>query len=139
MFLQPEELKSALYHYQAAQITENDNDILLWNIDAAVSEVKSYLRTRYDIDEIFNATGKNRNALILEFTKNIAVWNIIRLSNVDIIYQHAKDRYDAAISWLTKVSKGKDVAPDLPLAISNSGEIATKFRFGSNEKFDNSF
>jgi phage gp36-like protein len=138
MFLQTEELKSALYHYQAAEIAENDSDMLLWNIDAAVSEVKSYLRTRYDTDRIFTAEGSDRNALVLELTKNIAVWYIIRLSSVDIIYQQAEKRYTSAIDWLTKAAAG-DIAPDLPAAVDEKGDVATKFRFGSLEKFDSSF
>jgi len=138
MFLEVNELKSAIYQYQSSEISENDNDIILWNIDAAVSEVKSYLRTRYDVEQIFNATESNRNALILELTKNIAVWYIIRPSNVDIIYEQAEKRYESAIDWLTKVANG-DIAPDLPPATDEFGDIATKFRFGSHAKFDSSF
>jgi phage gp36-like protein len=122
MYITIEELKSALYAYQAQEITEADNDILLMNIAAAEAEVRSYLAGLYDVEAIFSAEAAARNALLMELTKNIAVWYIVRLSNVDLIYQHAKERYDAAIDWLTKVADGK-VIPDLPAApISDSPE-----------------
>ena len=137
MFIEIKELKSAIYEYQMAEISEGDNDILLCNIDAAVIEVKSYLRASYDVDKIFGATGKDRNPLILELTKSVAVWYIIRLSNVDIIYQQAEKRYQSAIDWLDKVRNG--LPADLPLATDTDGTVTSRSRFGSNEKFNSSF
>ena len=113
-FLSIKELKTAIYRYQANEIAENDNDVLLINISAAEQEVRSYLAGRYDAEAIFAARGAARNQLVLELTKNIAVWYIIRLSGVDLIYRQAKERYDAAINWLNSVADGK-LNPDLPI------------------------
>ncbi|MDR2361582.1 MAG: DUF1320 domain-containing protein [Prevotellaceae bacterium] len=115
MYITTDELKTALYSYQASEITEADDDILLMNIAAAEAEVRSYLAALYDVNAIFAATGTDRNPLLMELTKNIAVWYIVRLSNVDLIYQHAKERYDAAIEWLNRVADGK-LSPELPAA-----------------------
>lgn len=76
-----------MYAHIVNEITEGDTQIVLQAIDAAIEEVRSYLRTRYDTYLIFNAEGNDRNALILENTKVVAVWNIIRLSNAEIIYE----------------------------------------------------
>lgn len=149
MFIAIEELKSAIYHYQIEEITEADDDIVYMAISAATDESKSYLRPNnkskwkdgrplYDVATIFNATGTERHALLLEITKNIAVWYVIRLCNVDVMFDNVKDRYDRAISWLEKVNTG-DITLDLPTLAEDSTDPAAQkqpFRFGSRTKFN---
>lgn len=149
-FITVDEMRSVMYNYQIDEITETDNSIVLMAIDSAVSEIKSYLnpsnqkqwddgRSKFDIEKIFGATGADRDALILELCKDIACYRICRLSNVDMIYDHVKERYQAAIDWLTKVASGV-VNPNLPtIDDDGTGEgEATKlpFRFGSRPKFN---
>lgn len=160
MFVDVDELKSVIYTYQLneiLEITEEDDsnkDMILMAINAAVEEIASYLRPnnqgqwsdgrpRYDVDKIFAATGSDRNALILEFTKILAVWYIIQLSNVDIEYTKIRERYDRAIDWLEKVSgvgKYSDkpgISAGLPLLVIDPESIeAMPFRYGSREKFN---
>ena len=159
MFLEPAELKSVIYEYQLneiVEITEDDGtneDIVQMAIDAAVEEMKSYLtpnaqshwldgRRRYDIAAIFAATGTGRNALILELCKSIAVYYVCRLSNVDIIEEKVKERYDRAIEWLEKVAGvGKyagapAINPDLPILPLPDTTDDVPFRHGSREKFN---
>ena len=66
MYLTPEELKSHMYAHIVEEITEGDEQIVLQAIEAAVEEVRSYLRPRYDTDRIFAAEGSERKALVLE-------------------------------------------------------------------------
>ena len=153
MFLTKEELKSAIYQYRIDEITEEDDDIVLIAIEAAIQEVQSYFtpnfkkewgdgRFTYDIEEIFNAEGNNRNPLILKHTKTIAVWNVIELANVDMIYEQVKERYDRAVEWLKEFAKG-DVSiaglPTKPVEMldedGNPIDIEP-FRFGSRKKFN---
>ncbi len=147
MFIAIQELKTAIYAYQIAEITEADPDITLQAIAAAESEVRSYLlpnnrkdwqdgRPLYDAAAILAATGQARNPLLVEVTKNIAVWYLIRLCHVDMIYEQVKERYDRAISWLQQLGRG-DITLDLPLlppATENEG--AVPFRSGSRTKFN---
>lgn len=126
-----------MYAHIVDEITEGDTQIVLQAIDAAVEEVRSYLRTRYDTDRIFNAEGDARNALILENTKVIAVWNIIRLSNAETIYEIWKERYDRVIKYLEGVAAGTRT-PGLPLLTDERGEVKIKIRCGSNPKFTHS-
>lgn len=90
MYLTPEELKSHMYAHIVEEITEGDEQIVLQAIEAAVEEVRSYLRPRYDTDRIFAAEGSERNALVLENTKIVTVWNLIKLSNVETIYEYGR-------------------------------------------------
>ena len=143
MFIEIEELKSAVYAYQLEQITEADDDIIYMAISSAEDEAKSYLRPNgrgtapsYDVAAIFSATGTERHALLLELVKNMAVWYVIRLCNVDMIYEHVKDRYDRAIRWFKDVRSG-ELSPDLPvLAEADVPAENLVFRSGSRKKFN---
>lgn len=148
MFVTKEELKTAIYMYQIDQISEADDDIVVAAITAAIDEAKSYLRAnkkkewmdgrlRYDVDATFSKTGADRNSLLMEMIKSIAVWYVVRLCNVDMIYEHLKGRYDRAIAWLKQVNKG-EVTIDIPLLPEDDSAANTElpFRAGSRKKFN---
>lgn len=137
MFITPDELKTVMYTYQVSEITENDTDIAQMAIDAAVGEMKGYLR-RYDTSAIFTATGTDRNPLIMELCKSMAAWYLIRLANVDMLYSQIKERYDRAVAWLTKVADG-GLYPELPLITTESGQVQTTMRTGSQTKFNHHY
>jgi phage gp36-like protein len=153
MFVHPDELKTAIYEYQLNEITENDHDIVLMAIGAAVEEMKSYLnpnnqtrwrdgRAHYDTEAIFTATGSDRNPLVLELCKNMTVYYITRLSNWDLIHKNLKDRYDRAIDWLEKVAgigkyaNAPALTPDLPVLPLPEEGARLPFRHGGREKFN---
>jgi phage gp36-like protein len=155
MFLTTEEMKSVAYDYQLDQITETSPDIVEMAINAAVEEMKSYLsptgqirwrdgRPRYDVAAIFGKTGSDRNALILELCKSIALYYVCRLANVDIIQERVKERYDRAVDWLEKVAgvgkyaNAPGIAPDLPVLApaADTDDTGKPFRSGSREKFN---
>lgn len=137
MYLKAEELNGSMYAHIIDEITDGDTQIVLQAIEAAIEEVRSYLRVRYDVAKVFAAEGSARNALILENTKVITVWNIIKLSNAETIYEMWKERYDRVINYLVKVADG-DAAPDLPLITNEKGDVVIKAKFGSNPKFNHS-
>ena len=148
MFLEKEELKSTVYAYQLEQITEDDNSIIDMGIEAGIEEARSYLtpnnkkiwsdgRPLYDAEVIFAATGAQRNALILELTKSLALWWIIRLCNADIIHEQVKERYDRSVEYLKKIGKGEVTIASLPLLPLNleTDTGALPFRMGGRQKF----
>lgn len=155
MFIEVEELSSVAYEYQLNEITENNPDIVEMAINAAVEEMISYLkpnaqkqwkdgRPRYDVEAIFGATGSNRNSLILELCKSIALYYVCRLANVDIIQERVQDRYDRAVEWLEKVAgvgkyaNAPGITPNLPvLEETETSDTTIPFRFGSRTKFNN--
>jgi phage gp36-like protein len=133
MFITTEELKSVAYSYQLQQIVENDETIIQMAIDAAIEEARSYLTARYDCNAIFSATGGDRNPLILELCKDIALWYIVRLSNVDMLYENVKERYDRAIDYFNRVAKSL-ISPNLPQSTDEHGNSQYPMRFGSMDK-----
>lgn len=152
MFLQPEDLKSAIYQYRVDDITADDEDIVLIAIQASIQEVQSYFtpnfkpewsdgRFIYDVEAIFSAEGTERNPLILQHTKTIAVWNLIELSNVDMIFEQVRIRYERAVEWLKDFASGKVTLNNLPLkeveVLDDDGKPMQRdpFKFGSRKKF----
>jgi phage gp36-like protein len=138
MYITKSDLKTTLYAYQIEDITAGDNTIVEMAIAAAEEEIRSNLKAVYDIEAEFVATSKN--ALLVEICKDIAVWQLIKLANVDLLYDNVKGRYDRAIAWLDKVRKGQ-LSPSLPVYTVEPGneEAHSKMRWGSNPKFKHSF
>lgn len=138
MFLSKEDLGSAIYGYQVDQITEGNDDLVLQAIGAAIQEVGGYLSgaSLYDVPAIFATTGAQRNSLILAHTITVAKWYIVELCNADIIYEQAKERYDRAVAWLIKLSKGTVKLDSLPIIpIADSSDESDTFGHGSRVKF----
>lgn len=148
-FLVKEEMKTVMYQYQLEQITEEDDTIIETGINVAVEEVRSYLtpnskkawqdgRLVYDVDAVFSATGNDRNALLLEYTKVCAEWQIIKLCNADIIYDHVKERYDRVVAWLRQLAAGDVSISSLPTLDPEGENVINKepFAFGSRTKFN---
>lgn len=131
-------MRTVIYEHVMDDISANDDATVQQCIEAAVSEMKSYLASRYDVAAIFAATGDNRNPLILEDTKVIAVWNLIRLSNSELIYEQWRERYDRVIDFLKQVSAGS-ITPELPIATDADGNTVIRARFGSNQKFQHNY
>lgn len=137
-YITAEEMKTVIYEHVMDDISMQDDATVLQCIEAAVSEMKSYLSSRYDVASIFTATGTDRDPLILENTKVIAVWNLIRLSNSELIYQQWRERYDRVIDFMKQVASGS-IAPELPIATDDQGNAIIKSRFGSNQKFQHNY
>ena len=130
-----EELNTHLYEEQIDVITQGDTVILQSAIDAAISEAKGYLRA-FNIAEEFSKTGEQRNALLLIFLKDIAVWHLINICNVNTDLGLRSDRYNRAVDWLKSVQKG-NVVPDLePLETEKQIGVIL---YSSNPKRDNHF
>jgi phage gp36-like protein len=130
-FLTVTELETHIYGENSAVISRGEASIPQAAVDGAIAEAKSYLK-KYDTASVFGATGSNRNALLLIFVKDIAVWHYIQLANPGIDIELREKRYNAAIAWLKGVQKG-DISPDLPDADDDEHASGT-IQFGSNPK-----
>lgn len=135
-FLSLEELRTHLYAESIEAIARQDDTILLMAIDAAEAEAYGYLGS-YDRNKIFSAKGDNRNALLLTFVKDIAVWHFICLCNAGVDMQLRQDRYERAIAWLKSVQKA-EIKPNLPMLEDSNNDGKPdgigEYIFGSNPK-----
>jgi phage gp36-like protein len=120
------------------QIIEDSNQIRLDAELAGQSEMESYLRDRFDVAQIFNKTGAARHPLILLYLIDIVLYHIHSRINPINIPDIRQVRYDNAIEWLKKVSKG-EISPDLPTKEDEEGNTATLWKMGSNKKFNSEY
>lgn len=142
MFIEPEELTTAIGEYQLNNIAPSQAQVRT-AIMAAIDEAKGYLHGKYNTQAIFSAEGDARHITLVEHIKNLAVWYICRRANTDMIYEQVKEYRAAAIDWLEKVAgiKGteKPLAPDLPLITDEAGTVRTTIRMGSRRKFNHNY
>lgn len=150
-FLTKEELKTAIRMNKVNRIADADDLIIQQAINTAITEAKSRLtanhkkawmdgRLRYDVDAIFNATGEDRNPLIHDITKVIALWWLIMRSNAGVDYDVIEARYQFGIDYLKDLATGEandGTLPQLPEDDPNddSDNSAKPFRMGSRKKF----
>lgn len=134
MFITVEELNTHIYDEQIEAISGIDNTIITAAIDGATAEAKGYLHN-FDTEAIFSAAGPDRNALLVIFVKDIAIWHYINLASPGTEFKVRQDRYKSAIAWLKSVQAG-DIVPDLPVPEPVEGQ-AGSYAWGSNTKRDN--
>lgn len=130
-------------------LTENDYDVQIRNEIKAViaqtdaslalaeqmaeSEMSSYLRVRgYNIPEVF--CSENRNALIVMYMIDITLYHLHSNIVTRAMPKTREDRYNAAISWLDKVSSGK-LNPNLPVVETEGADATPLFKLGSQKKY----
>jgi hypothetical protein len=133
MFITIEELNTHLYGEQISAISGVDQTIITAAIDGGVAEAKGYLHA-FDTEAIFTATQESRNALLVIFVKDIAVWHYINLANPGVELALKEKRYNSAIAWLKGVQKG-EIVPDLPKPTDDSNSVVDNtYLIGSNPK-----
>jgi len=138
MFLSADEIYTHLFPETISAISGTDERLLLAAITGAISETKGYL-SAFDIAAIFAKTGEERDALLLIWLKDIAVWHYIAIARPAVDYEVRETRYKAAIAWLKGVQKGDIVPPDFHIKTNPDGseENTSGMLFGSNPKRGN--
>lgn len=137
-FLTPADIVSHL-KTEIIEEVQGDNATALQDaVDAAISEMRGYI-SFYDVAAILATTGAAREPILLLYTKDLAVWHFIQLSNANIDLEFRETRYKLAIAWFEKVQKGTTV-PNLPLITSDDATAQTgKVKYGSNPRRQTSF
>jgi phage gp36-like protein len=102
-YLTKDDLTSHIYADIITEITRGNDALVDKAINAAVSEVKAYLK-RYDLDKLFSDQVNDEN--LKDKVKDVACWKIIKLSNPNIDMQLFKSLYDDAISFFRDIMKG---------------------------------
>lgn len=155
-FLTKEELKSAIRLEKLARISDADDLIIQQAINTAITEVQSRLspnnkrawgdgRLKYDVKAIFQAEGNDRNALLVDITKVVALWWLIMRNNAGVDYEVIRDRYSSAIEYLKDLASGEANDATLPTIedpVDEEGNPISDrkpFRMGSRKKFNHEF
>lgn len=131
MFLTINDYRSVCDSYEYEQISGN-SEARLAAETAALEQIASYLRARYDIHRAFAASGPDRNAMLVQCAVNISLWLMVHRLPQNMGHERRECLYNDALKWLRDVQAAK-ASPDLPLYVSPSGDTdsRTPVRFGS--------
>lgn len=136
MFIEITDVTKQIRAEELTAITRGDDTLVYYGIDAAVAEAKSYLSKLFDTDKIFNQTGSSRNALLVNFIVDIAIYIIVSTALPGQDLEDRRARYKRAIDWLKQVKTG-DISSDLPQL---TNEIAnSRGAIGTHTKRNNYF
>lgn len=138
-YLTKEELKTHANLSEIDAIIDGDETIALASIDIAIEYASSKLLKQYDVDAIFAKTDTNRNPLLLKIVKDIAIWELIGLSNPSIDYEDKKFRYQEATNWLKAVYKGMPTSLAKKEVTEEDEKKTTSFSYHSNTKRQNHY
>lgn len=99
----------------------------------AIEEISSYLRPVYDCSAIFSSEGDSRKRLIVMYTADIALYNMVASQPQRMGIEIRKERYDRAIKWLKGVQSG-DIVPDLPKMEDSDNPPSNTIIYHSEQK-----
>lgn len=143
MFLDKSELKTVSTEEIINRIISSDDSIIVDIIDESIDLMAGYLYQYYDTENIFSATGENRNKTILKHLKGIVIHEIY-IRRTKAFNEVAKTRYDEAMLWLEKISEGK-IKPPLPIRIIDTDgdgipdTEATFMKVGGRKNYQNHY
>ena len=119
MFLTVEDYRSVCDDFEFEQITHSPETREAAET-AAMEQIASYLRGRYDIERAFAQQGECRNAMLVQCAVNIALWLMVHRLPQSMGHERRECLYNDAVKWLRDVQASK-ASPDLPLYISSDG------------------
>jgi hypothetical protein len=112
-------------------LTNVDDDIILKQSNRAINFMSGFLNNRYDVENIFNKTGNDRDTVVLGYCIDITIYYMHRLMNYRKVPRDRADAYNEAKQWLEDVSALKINPVGLPFLTNNT---KTYVQWGSNPK-----
>ena len=140
-FISKEDFDATVHRDILEAVTRQDDAVVEICVDRAISEMRCYLSGRYDCDAVFDATGKERNQLVLMMLTDMAVYHLFCIHNPMKLSQMRKDRYERAVEWMKAVRKGDISVDGLPPAQKSPEEATARspYQMRSNPKRRNHF
>ncbi|MDR3287746.1 MAG: DUF1320 domain-containing protein [Prevotellaceae bacterium] len=133
-FIDIEDYKAVVDAQTLDVINQSDAENLQRAERYAIEEISSYLRSRFDVNKMFEATGDERNQQLVMITCDVALYHLIAWLPKRIGFEIRDIRYKRAIEWLETVQAGQ-ATPDLPPLTDDTGaDIGNPIKFGSMTK-----
>jgi phage gp36-like protein len=136
-FINPEDYDASIHAEILDSLIRANAATLETCEDRAVSEMRSYMRLRYDCDAIFEARGLGRHPLVLMRAIDIAIYHAFCIHNPQKMSTLRLKRYDDAIAWLKEVQTGAAVIDGAPTLDASIVAANGYYRMQSNAKRSN--
>jgi hypothetical protein len=123
-------------------LLENYSDTKLFGAEKmAMSQIKNYLRGRYDVEAIYRPVTEpaedTRDAYIVMITIDCALYHLYSSLAPNKIPAHRSERYQDALEWLKMTAKGEAGADLPPITDPETGEVKAEVRITSKYKPNN--
>jgi phage gp36-like protein len=138
-FIQSNDYDATIHAEILTAITRNNPDVIADCEETAIEDVKGYLSSRYDVDEIFSQTGSNRHKIIIQYVKDIAVYRMHIAHNPVKMPESRVVIYEQTVKALENIQKGRINPVGLPLLPGENNSNTNYIKFGSNTKRSNHF
>lgn len=136
-FIDPADYDATVHREIVDALTRGEDATLDICEERAISEMKSHLAGRYDVEALFDARSAERHPLVLMMCLDIAVYHIYTVGNPQKLSQMRKDRYERAVEWMKAVKRGNADINGAPLLAGE--ERSRDFLHHSNPKRCNRF
>lgn len=131
MFITEDDYTALLRNEIKGILLENYTDEKLSAAEQmAIMQVKNYLSGRYDVAQIFNATGAGRNSHIVMIVIDCTLYHLYTSVIPDRMPEIRSQRYQDAIDWLKMIANGDAIA-DLPKKTDEQGNKLSGFKISS--------
>jgi hypothetical protein len=112
-FLDKQDFEKLIKVDQLDTITGTNDHYIEEAEAAAIEEMSSYLRSKYDTDKIFSQTGDDRSDLVMLYLIDLTLYHLFTRLTPRNVPDIRISRYERVIDWLERVQMEK-VNPDLP-------------------------
>ena len=99
MFLTIEDYQSVCDSFEFEQVTASEAERLTAE-RAAMEQICSYTRHRYDMRQAFAAEGEQRNAMLVQCMVNITLWLMIHRLPQNMGHERRECLYNDSVKWL---------------------------------------
>ena len=134
LYLKEKDIESLIVSRFIDESSQEDQQIIdeleMQNIEL----IKSYLRSRYDVDAIFHAEQPVLHPILIRILSKFVLFDVIRRNAARKIPTDFIEEYDKAMALLEKISTGRMPLVDLPSATNTS--TTSEMIWGNNRNTD---
>lgn len=111
------------------RLTDEDDSVLDTAEQQAIAFITSFLAARYDTDAVFEASGADRNPILVMYAVDITLFYLYLRVAPEAIPEARTAAYEIAEKWLTKVQAERVNPTGLPKPDDGSKDYV---RWGGN-------
>lgn len=120
-FITKEDFDASVHEDILNALTKGNDDVITDNVANTIAEMESYLTGRYDVDNIFNKEGDQRNKFLLRIGLTLSKYYIYLAHNPRKLNSTMVAEFEKAIEDLEKIQAGKLTPKGLPTPQQEEG------------------
>lgn len=133
-FLTTADLQSQIIDQFLTERNEEPQTTILEALEMQnIAIIKSKLKGRFDVDEIFEADTADRHYLIIRILVKLVLYDFIRRNAARKVPTDYVKEWEWAMKTLEAIKAGKEVPDGLQLITDADGKIASRVIHGNNK------